>query len=474
LNQAEKMKSEKNDASTPPENESDSFSEPPILSWKPLLPLDIDGGLKPPEASPHILSNSARWKILFYLSGLIFLIGLGSPFGSLIDIPVSFFLKNRLSLEAQESAEFRFIVAIPLFLSYVFGFIRDRKNPFGMNDRGFIILYGAITAGIYILFAFIPFSYFTILMTILLSTTSFLFVLSAQQGLTSLIGQQHVMSGQISTVLNILTIVPMLIGLLIGGWLSGLLESIHADDAVRILFLMGGIIMTIVAFYGFWKPKVVFDNVQYGHENILSPTEDLKRLLNHWPIYPSLLIWFLWNFSPGISTPLQYYLQNVLHAEDAQWGQWNAIFAASFIPTMLLYGFLCRKYALKNLLIWGTLAAIPQMIPLLFVNSLNAAMLTAIPMGLMGGVASASYIDLIIRSSPMGLQGTTLMLSGGLYYIAMRFGDLMGSYLYDNYGGFTVDVIATTVVYALILPLLLSVPRYLTATADGEVSKENS
>ena len=46
----------------------------------------------------------------------------------------------------------------------------------------------------------------------------------------------------------------------------------------------------------------------------------MKRLVRHWPIYPAMLIWLLWNFAPGSTTPLQYHLQNTLHATDAQWG----------------------------------------------------------------------------------------------------------------------------------------------------------
>jgi predicted MFS family arabinose efflux permease len=181
------------------------------------------------------------------------------------------------------------------------------------------------------------------------------------------------------------------------------------------------------------------------------------------------LIWLLWNFAPGATTPLQYYLQNVLHAEDTQWGQWNAIFAASFIPTFMVFGVLCQKYPLRTLLLWGTIVAVPQLVPLLFIQSITAALIAAIPIGLMGGVATAAYMDLLIRSCPRGLQGTTLMMSGSLYFIASRFGDLLGTALYDHYGGFTVCVIATTAVYALILPALWLVPRDLTATADGQV-----
>ena len=49
----------------------------------------------------------------------------------------------------------------------------------------------------------------------------------------------------------------------------------------------------------------------------------------------------------------------------------------------------------------------------------------------------------------------------------MRHSDLWGTYLYDKQGGFITAVMATTVVYALILPVMLLVPRHLTAAKDG-------
>ena len=414
------------------------------------------------------LPYSVRRKIFLYLGLLIVLLGFGSPSGGLIDIPITFLLKNKLHLEAHELAQFRLISAIPLYLSFVVGFIRDTWNPFGMGDRGFMLLFGAITAALYVLFGFTPVTYATLLVAVVLLTTSFLFVTSAQNGLTSTIGQQHVMSGQVSAVWNIFASVPTVGALLIGGTLSDVLEERNVEEATRILFLIGATIMALLAIYAVWRPASVYDNVRNEHGPATLPLDDVKRLMRHWPIYPALLIWLLWNFAPGSATPLQYYLQNILHAEDAQWGQWNAIFGISFIPTFMLFGLLCQNFPLKTLLLWGTVAAIPQMVPLLFIHSVTGALITAVPIGLMGGVATASYLDLIIRSCPIGLQGTTLMMSSALYFIASRFGDVLGTLLYDYYGGFGVCVIAITVVYALVLPTLLLVPKHLIATADGQ------
>jgi hypothetical protein len=343
-------------------------------------------------------------------------------------------------------------------------------SPFGMKDRGFMLLFGSISALLYIFFGFMPMTYVTLLIAMVGLTASFLFVASAQNGLTSTIGQQHAMTGQISAAWNVFLSIPTVGALLIGGSLSGMLEDKDPDQAVRILFLVGAAMMSAVALYALWKPADVFNNVRVENGAGGRPMKDLKRLVRHWPIYPAMLIWVLWNFAPGSTTPLQFHLQNTLHATDAQWGQWNAIFAGSFIPTFIVYGLLCRRFPLKRLLVWGTVLAVPQMVPLLFIATVPQALIAAVPIGLMGGVATGAYLDLIIRSCPRGLQGTMLMMSGSLYFVVVRFGHVLGTNLYERYGGFTVCVVAITIVYALILPALLLVPRHLTATADGQTS----
>ena len=60
------------------------------------------------------------------------------------------------------------------------------------------------------------------------------------------------------------------------------------------------------------------------------------------------------------------------------------------------------------------------------------------------------------------------MMSGALISIVSGLGNVLGTNLYDHFGSFTGCVIAITVVYTLILPVLLLVPRRLIDTADGQ------
>ena len=422
----------------------------------------------PPPVS--LLAPEVRNKVYVYLGVLITLMSLGDPNGGLIDISISFFLKNKLHMSAQELATFRLATAIPLYLSGLFGLMRDRWAPGGMGDRKFFVVFGELGSGLYLLFASHPLTT-PMLMAALISLTSvFLFISSALHGLASTLGQQHAMSGRVAALWQAFVTLPWILAFLVGGRLSDFLESQSADQAGRILFLVGAIVLAAICAYGFWRPRAVFDHV------VLEPVSthlrsDLARLIRHKPIYPALAIWLFWNFAPGAHTPLQYYIQNELHAPDRVWGEFNAVVSTAFIPPFILYAFLCRRFALRKLLVWGTIVAIPQLVGLLFVQSVSGVLVAGAIIGLVGGVATASYVDLLIRSCPQGLQGTTLMLAGGLYFVATRFGDLLGTVIYDHYGGFKVCVALITIVYALILPLIALVPKGVVATADGQAAE---
>jgi hypothetical protein len=426
--------------------------------------LSPDGQTIAVPSTPLPISTRAR--ILIYLGVLLLLMSSG---GGLISIPLSFFLKNKLHLSAHAAANFHLITGIPVYLGFLFGLARDSWSPFGLRDRGYLILFGALNALLYALFAFAPLGSVPVLLaTILTLNCAGLFVSSAYNGLSAQIGQQHVMPGQMSTMFNVVGTIPTLLSLALGGIISDQLETSHGATAARDIFLIGATLSAVVALFGLLRPKAVYDNLNNELGPKATPLADFTRLLRYWPVYPALLIWALWSFAPGSNTPLQYFLQNTLHSNDAAWCYWNVIFAASFIPTFLIYGWLSQRYPLRPLLWIGTLVGIPQMIPLAFIHSVGVSYLAAGAAGLMGGMCTAAYTDLLIRSCPRGLQGTMIMASTSVYAIAVRGGDVLGANLYDRFKNFNVCVIAITIVYASILLVLLVVPKRLTATADGE------
>lgn len=419
---------------------------------------------KTPVASArHGAEGSDR--ILLYFGWLTLFIYLATPAGLLVDIQTSYILKNQLHATATQISTFRLVTGIPVYIAFVFGLARDQWNPLGLRDRGFFLIFAPVTAVAFIWIAFSGFSYAGLVTGMLLAMLSSRFVAAAYQGLIALVGQEKRMSGRLSALCNVVSSVPVVAGAFASGYIS---DHLAAKEA----FILVATVTLLIAVLGLWKPVSVFgqlyDQPQARGADLVG---NIRRLVKHKAVYPAVLICFLWNFAPGSATPLQFYLSNALHASDSVYSYYNGIFAAAFIPTFLLYGFLCKKIPLNKLLWWGTIVAVPQMIPLAFIHSANLALVLAAPIGLMGGVATAAYLDLAMRSCPPGLQGTLMMLVDGVLALSARAGDLLGSWIYNSSPthGFTYCVIATTTVYALILPLIPLAPKELIATTDGEL-----
>jgi len=415
-----------------------------------------------------LTSSAERLRLFLFGGALLILINFADPSLGLINIPVSFFLKNRLHLQANQLAVFKLWVGVPLFLAFMFGFLRDRWSPFGLGDRGHLMVFGAVTGLIYGTIGQLNPTYAVLMVGLLIATASFQIVGSAAAGLISTIGQQQAISGQMSSLFSIGITFPLVASYLVGGMLSDMLEGRAAATAARIIFMTAAALMLAIALFGAVRPRALFSAA-----NLERPTthftHDVVRLLKHWPVYPVIMIQMLWQFAPAAGIVLQYHMSNTLHATDAQWGAWNAIFLGSFIPVFVGYGFLCQRVPLSRLLWIGFGLAVFQMVPLLFVHTAIGGLMAAVPMGVIGGIGQAALTDLAIRSCPRGLQGTMMMLfNTAIYFFAVRFGDLFGTWLYDRHGGFITAVVATIIVYALILPILLLVPKRLIATTDGE------
>ncbi|MGD0143781.1 MAG: MFS transporter [Rhizomicrobium sp.] len=407
---------------------------------------------------------SRTGETIAYFAPLTLLVYLVLPNNYLVDIATAFMLKNRLHASAAAVSEFRLVTAIPIYLSFIFGFARDLWNPFGMRDRGYLLIFSLVTVIVFLGLAVLPLSLMGLYVGIFLAMVSFRFIAAAFQGLLALVGQEKLMTGRLTVVWQTTQYVATLGAAFGGGYVA-------QDLSPQATFVLLAFLTLLIGSFGVLKPRSIFqhayDQPQAQGADFVG---DIKRLVGHRAIYAPILIQFMFSFAPGANTPLQYYLTNALHASDAIYGEFNGIFNISFIPTLLLYGLLCRRYALKTLIWWALIITVPQMIPLALIHSGTQALIMAVPMGLMGGLAVGAIYDLSIRSCPPGLQGSLMMMVDGVYVLASRGSDVLGSAIYDAdpKNGFLWCVIATTLVYAAILPVIFLIPRHVIANADGE------
>ncbi len=401
-----------------------------------------------------------------YFSCLTLFVYLMAPSGYLVDITTSYMLKNNLHASATEVSMFRLLTAAPMYISFVFGFARDLWNPFGLRDRGYFLIFAPATAAVFVWMALSHLSYQGLFIGMLLVMFTSRFISAAYQGLLALVGQERLMSGRLSALWQIVSSLPVLAGAFASGWMA---EHLRPEQTFMLLAALGA----GLGLLGLWKPRAVFNHTyEQPQARGADIVGDLKRLFRHKAIYPAVLLIFMFQFAPGANTPLQYYLTNHLHASDAIYGDFQGIFVASFIPVFIIYGFLCKRVSLQKLLFWGIIITVPQMVPLVFIHSAVGALWAAAPIGAMGGIAAAAIFDLAMRSCPPGLQGTLMMMVEAGNLLSTRGGDLLGSMIYASSptNGFLYCVISITLVYALMLPVLLLIPRELMATADGEAN----
>ncbi len=299
-----------------------------------------------------------------YFGWLTLFLYLATPTGYLVDIQTSYMLKNQLHATATQISMFRLMTGIPVYFAFAFGLMRDQWNPFGLRDRGFFLIFAPATA-----MAFIWMAIFAPLLpgTADRDVAGDAVVPIHRGGLSRADGPGGPGKADVRAperAVEYRQLRPVIAGAFASGYISEHLPP------KRDLLPGGGIhrFDCRLRDSGSRVPSSAMPTTSRRPEaRILSG--NVKRLVKHRAVYPAVLICFLWNFAPGAATPLQFYLTNQLHASDAVYSYYNGIFAAAFIPTFLLYGFLCKKVALNKLLWWGTIVAVPQMIPLAFIHS---------------------------------------------------------------------------------------------------------
>ncbi len=423
--------------------------------------IDASAGSGREQATTLVDSSaSRRRRIISYFALLNLSVGLGTPLTGLAAIPINYILKDKLHLSPFRLAIFVSIASAPAYVGFLFGFVRDRWRPRIWGDRGYLLLGGVVALGAYLWLGRAAINYHDLLGGVVIAGVAYTIIAASAQGLMTVVAQAHLMTGRLSVVFGFGVFVPLVVSALLGGWLV-------AHVSTRGTFILAGCATAVIVAQAFWRLNRVIASEQLESDRHESGLAAITRLAAHRPIWPAALIWFLWNFSPGWGTPMFYHLTQTVKISSQLFGTFTALQWGFFLPTTALYGIVCRRTSLANLLWWGTLVAILQGPIMFFADSAATAIGVAVGFGLFGGFATAAYVDLIMRSCPEGLEGTGVMLSGAALAVATNSGNLLGSWIYAR-GGFAPAVIVTTVATALIVPVLWWVPANVTATREGE------
>ena len=171
------------------------------------------------------------------------------------------------------------------------------------------------------------------------------------------------------------------------------------------------------------------------------------------------LFLFLYNFSPGLSTPLYFTMTDSLKFSQGYIGILGSISSAGWVVGALLYrrlfGDLSSKRLLQLSIVLGTATAASY---LLLVNEASAAIISFCG-GFAAMLATVATITLAADYSPQGAEGFSFALMMSVTNLASSSADNVGSFLFEhafhNELAPLILVSAATTAFALVLiPLL--------------------
>jgi len=396
-------------------------------------------------------------KIIVYFGILNLVLVLASP-GGMLGIPISYLLKDHFHLGPVQTATFWAVTSSPFCVAFLFGFLRDRfRSSFG-GDRGWLALGSAAAVICYLCLALIDLDLRALTVLVLIVFVCFVFMSAAAGAMLTAVAQARLMSGRLSTTSQSGTFVPGVLAALAGGWIVSHLSV--RGTFVAAAAISGFVLIQMMVSI---NPEATIRSDSRPESSLAA----LKRAATYRPIWTASLIWFLWSFSPGYQTPMFYHLTNTVKISPQAFGVFSALFLGFNLPTMLLYGALCRRFPFSRWLWWGTVLGILQPAVMLCALGTRSAMLVGVIGGLMSGLGQVAFLDLVIRSCPRGLEGTGIMLATAAYVFAINLGNVFGSWIYAQ-GGFSTAMFITAVSTALILPVIWIVPPAITASREGE------
>jgi MFS family permease len=241
----------------------------------------------------------------------------------------------------------------------------------------------------------------------------------------------------------------------------------HAS--MRTIFLVAASCTAVVVLQVIWKPRAIFAEEQNAIPR--RGVASIRELLGHPALWPTTWIIVLWSFSPGYHTPLLFYLTEEVGISSTAYGVCQAMDCIGITAATFIYTWLCRRAPLRRLLWWSIcLCAFPG-VAFLLVRNAPQAVAASFLLALFVGFMNTSIGDLLMRASPIGLEGSYRMFGVSAFAVGGALGDVSGAWIYEH-GGLVPCLVIEAVITLCILPALRRLPQRLIASREAEPQEQ--
>jgi MFS family permease len=376
------------------------------------------------EAAP--LPQRADFRRLMAFFALVYVVeGIGQADG-LISQPLNYYLKQVYQWTPIQITAFLTVLNLPWFLKPIYGIVSDFVPIFGSRRKAYLLLANGLAAAAY--FSMAGAAAPNLLLVLLLITAYGMAIASTIAGAILVENGQRFHAS--STFVNqqwlwfeIATIGVSFLGGALVEWLSPI-GALHVAAFIAAVPPLLVIVATLFLIEED-KSTISISGMKQSFRGLISAL-GMRRL---WVL---ALFLFFYYFSPGIDTPLYFYMTDHLKFSQAFIGGLNSISAVGWIAAAALYAVFLRDWNAKPLLYLTITVGIVATLAFLAMRDPLTAAIAQFVYGGASMMTAVATLGLAADLCPKHSEGFVYAALLAVTNISTAAADNAGSFLYER------------------------------------------
>ena len=378
------------------------------------------------------------------------------------EFPLKFLLKDSLHKDAAAVSAFFAIGACTNYVKPLAGVMVDGVPLFRTRRRWYLIGSLLLTGLLWLLMAFVPKTYNSLLLTYGIMYVTVVFTSTSLGGVMVEVGHRFNAAGRLTSQrIGCFRLANLLSGP-IAGRLTQYCPFIVSMGAASLLHLI------LVPLYIFGLPEE--PTARLDRSVLKEAVRQFKILLNSKVLLAAAGMIFLIAASPGFNTPLLFHQTNDLHFSKEFIGYLTSIAAATGLLTTIGYFAACRKFNVRTLIVFSIIVHALGTIAYLFYHDKSSAIAITAISGVTGTLTMLPVYDLAARGTPKGSESIGYAVMMSVWNLTNALSDWTGSTLFARihlaFSGLVWVNAGTTLLVLLVVPFL---PVALMTRRDGPV-----
>jgi hypothetical protein len=374
-------------------------------------------------------------------------------------LPLQLLLKNELHFNAQTLAAFMLVTTFAWNVKPLAGILSDAFPLFGTRRRHYMLLGAGMAAGCWFLMGVVPRCYAPLLLAAFGANAFMVIASTVMGGLMVEAGQKFGISGRVTSIRQALQSAVSLGNGLLGGYLAAARFGWTVGLATALL-----LVLALATFFVLTERPVA----RRDRNVLINARRELATLFRSRTLWASGSFLALVYISPGFTTPLLFMQTDRLGFSAPYIGLMESIEGAAGLAGALIYGVVCQRFNLRQLLTTAITLNVSATLLYLGYGHATAPFIHA-TVGFAVICSELALMDLAVRSTPPGCEslGFALMMSARNF--ALGGSDVIGSWLIDSRGWVFHELVwlnaGTTALILAFIPLL---PRAIMSRKDGD------